>query len=63
MFTNRVCLWTDIFRSSKSGLFFFRAEILTGGMVIEELSSDPPCCRLNYLTRADLKGNKGCSAA
>lgn len=34
-----------------------RAEIIIGGFVIKELSSDPPKCHISYITRVDLKGN------
>lgn len=37
-------------------LFFFRAEIIIGGYLLEELSSEPPKCRVTHVTRADLKG-------
>lgn len=33
-----------------------RGEILLGGFVIKELSSDPPKCLVTYITRVDLKG-------
>ena len=36
--------------------FFFRAEIIIGGFVVKELSSDPPSCLVTYITRVDLKG-------
>ena len=36
--------------------FCFRAEIIIGGFVIKELSSDPPKCHVTYITRVDLKG-------
>lgn len=34
-----------------------RAEVVIGGFVVKELSSDPPKCLLTYVTRADLKGS------
>ncbi|KAJ7365516.1 hypothetical protein OS493_005625 [Desmophyllum pertusum] len=34
-----------------------RGEIIIGGFVVKELSSDPPSCLVTYLTRVDLKGN------
>lgn len=34
-----------------------RAEIITGGFVVKELSSDPPSYVVTYMTRVDLKGN------
>lgn len=34
----------------------FRAEIIIGGFVVKELSSDPPSCLVTYITRVDLKG-------
>lgn len=37
-------------------LFCFRAEIIIGGYLVKELSSDPPKCRVTYVTRVDLKG-------
>ncbi|XP_073248466.1 uncharacterized protein [Porites lutea] len=33
-----------------------RAEIIIGGFVVKELSSDPPSCLVTYITRVDLKG-------
>ena len=42
-----------------SVIFFgccFRGEIIIGGFVVKELSSDPPSCLVTYLTRVDLKG-------
>ena len=36
--------------------FCFRAEIILGGYLLEELSSEPPKCRVTNVTRADLKG-------
>lgn len=43
---------------SLSGLCFllFRAEVIIGGFVVKELSSDPPSCLVTYITRVDLKG-------
>ncbi|CAH3185389.1 unnamed protein product [Porites evermanni] len=35
---------------------FVRAEIIIGGFVVKELSSDPPSCLVTYITRVDLKG-------
>lgn len=35
---------------------YFRGEIIIGGFVVKELSSDPPSCLVTYLTRVDLKG-------
>lgn len=37
-------------------VFLFRAEIIIGGFVVKELSSDPPSCLVTYITRVDLKG-------
>lgn len=34
----------------------FRAEVIIGGFVVKELSSDPPSCLVTYITRVDLKG-------
>lgn len=34
-----------------------RGEVIIGGFVVKELSSDPPSCLVTYLTRVDLKGN------
>ena len=34
----------------------FRGEVIIGGFVVKELSSDPPSCLVTYLTRVDLKG-------
>ncbi|XP_078351038.1 uncharacterized protein LOC144635803 isoform X1 [Oculina patagonica] len=34
-----------------------RGEIIIGGFVVKELSSDPPSCLVTYITRVDLKGN------
>lgn len=33
-----------------------RAEVIIGGFVVKELSSDPPSCLVTYITRVDLKG-------
>ena len=38
-------------------VFCFRGEIIIGGFVVKELSSDPPSCLVTYITRVDLKGN------
>lgn len=38
------------------GVCCFRAEIITGGFVVKELSSDPPSYVVTYMTRVDLKG-------
>lgn len=37
-------------------VFCFRGEIIIGGFVMKELSSDPPSCLVTYITRVDLKG-------
>ncbi|XP_048585764.1 uncharacterized protein LOC116604069 isoform X2 [Nematostella vectensis] len=34
-----------------------RAEVLLGGFLVREMSSDPPCCQVTYVSRVDLKGN------
>ncbi|XP_031565956.1 uncharacterized protein LOC116301097 [Actinia tenebrosa] len=39
----------------KKGLV--RGEILCGGFFVREVSSDPPCCQVTYISRVDLKGN------
>lgn len=33
-----------------------RAEVIIGGFVVKELSSEPPSCLVTYITRVDLKG-------
>ena len=40
-------------------VFCFRAELINGGFVVKELSSDPPSCLVTYMTRVDLKGKFG----
>lgn len=53
LFVKRVCLTafiSDIF------VWYFRGEVIIGGFVVKELSSDPPSCLVTYLTRVDLKG-------
>ena len=37
-------------------IFPFRAELVIGGFVVKEISSDPPKCLVTYITRVDLKG-------
>lgn len=34
-----------------------RAELVIGGFVVKEISSDPPKCLVTYITRVDLKGS------
>ncbi|XP_068729696.1 steroidogenic acute regulatory protein, mitochondrial-like [Montipora capricornis] len=52
-----VCFACEAVESCPEQKGLVRAELVIGGFVVKEISSDPPKCLVTYIARVDLKGS------